>query len=273
MNDFEAKLWQRLSDFEIAPGASLAFADRLAAENGWTGAFARRVVVEYKRFLLLAVTAGHSVTPSDAVDQAWHLHLAYTESYWRDLCESVLRRALHHGPTRGGDAEDRRFREAYDATRASYRRTFGSAPPDDVWPPASVRFADARRFRRVDTSAFVLIPRARLRAAGGLLAVAVGLAGCAWLAAGDDGGLSLAGAVVFYLVLIGIAVATIRWINRRAGPKSRAARRRTTSRNSSCGSCGASTDGCSSSHSSSGGCASDGGSSGCGSSGCGGGGD
>ncbi|MEK6230809.1 MAG: hypothetical protein N2A42_03075 [Luteolibacter sp.] len=35
-------------------------------------------MTEYKRFVALAMLAGHPVTPSEEVDQAWHLHLVYT---------------------------------------------------------------------------------------------------------------------------------------------------------------------------------------------------
>ena len=77
MTDFRSDpLWQRIEAFRLGdPAAPLTFTRRLARENGWTQAFARRVVAEYKRFCYLAARAGHPVTPSDQADQAWHLHL------------------------------------------------------------------------------------------------------------------------------------------------------------------------------------------------------
>ena len=82
--------------FAIIPSdpktAALTFADRLARENGWSAAKAARVVDEYRRFCFLAATAGHEVTPSDAVDQAWHLHLTYSRDYWERFCPEVLGR-------------------------------------------------------------------------------------------------------------------------------------------------------------------------------------
>ena len=153
MNPQEDPLWNRLLafDFDIA-GDALTFTRRLARENGWSVGFAGRVVEEYRRFLYLALRAGHPVTPSDAVDQAWHLHLVYSRSYWDDLCAQVLQQPLHHGPTRGGQAEDRRFLGDYEATRSSYRRCFGSAPPADLWPAPEVRFDPKLRWQRVDLS-------------------------------------------------------------------------------------------------------------------------
>jgi hypothetical protein len=73
----------RLEAMQIEPaGAERTFVSRLAEENGWSLGFAARVMTEYRRFLFLAATTDHQVTPSDEVDQAWHLHLAYTRHYW-----------------------------------------------------------------------------------------------------------------------------------------------------------------------------------------------
>ena len=92
------------------------------------------MIAEYKKFVFLAATSPRPVTPSDAVDQAWHLHLLYTESYWSELCGAVLGRPLHHGPTRGGDAEQRKFGDWYAATLERYEHAFGAPPPRDIWP-------------------------------------------------------------------------------------------------------------------------------------------
>lgn len=60
----------------------LTFVGRLARDNGWKPGYAERVYREYLRFVFLAATAGHPVTPSVDVDEVWHLHLCYTRSYW-----------------------------------------------------------------------------------------------------------------------------------------------------------------------------------------------
>lgn len=100
---FTTALWQRLAAHDIGPAeASLSFAARLARENRWREAHADAVIHEYKRFCYLACTAGHEVTPSDAVDQVWHLHLTYSRDYWEVFCPEVLQADLHHGPTAGG---------------------------------------------------------------------------------------------------------------------------------------------------------------------------
>lgn len=163
------------------PGAALSFVARLARENGWSLAHAHRVDREYRRFLFLAATAPHPVTPSDAVDQAWHLHLAYTRSYWEDLCGAILGRPLHHGPTAGGGAEDQRYRAQYAATLDRYRNAFGTPPPRDIWPSLAERFIG--RFVRVDRSRTWIVPRAPLAP----VVVLPMLAGCAVLAANSAG--------------------------------------------------------------------------------------
>jgi uncharacterized protein (TIGR04222 family) len=162
MNDEHVELWDRIRAFDFEdPASSLTFTRRLARENRWSLDHARRVVEEYKRFALLAMFAGHPVTPSDAVDQAWHLHLVYTRSYWDDFCGEVLRKPLHHGPTRGGQAESAKYHDWYARTLDSYLRIFGHEPPADVWPPAAVRFGRDLHFTRINTETHWVVPRPR----------------------------------------------------------------------------------------------------------------
>src|SRR5688572_7963740 len=130
-------IWVALSHYSIgSQGAALTFSDRLARENGWSSDRAARVIEEYKRFCFLAATARHPVTPSDAVDQAWHLHLTYSRDYWERFCPTVLRCALHHEPSEGGAGERQLFFEQYAATLKSYEHAFGQRAPEDLWPKA-----------------------------------------------------------------------------------------------------------------------------------------
>src|SRR5580765_8410529 len=128
-------LWQRIVSFPIdSPGVHLPFSARLAKENGWTPEFTARAIEEYKRFAFLAVAAGHPVSPSDAVDQVWHLHLTYTKNYWKNFCGQTLRRPLHHIPTEGGRREREKFDDWHQKTLDSYRKQFDAAPRLDCWP-------------------------------------------------------------------------------------------------------------------------------------------
>ncbi len=177
-------LLRRIEEFAIdgTEPPALPFAARLARENGWTRARADRAVREYKRFVYLAVTAGHPVCPSEDVDEAWHLHLTYTRSYWKRFCGEVLGRPLHHDPTRGGPAEADKHHRMYEQTLKAYRQAFGADPPADVWPPAAERFADPARHVRVDRAENWVVPKKGLRrvtAAAGLTAAALVFAtGC-----------------------------------------------------------------------------------------------
>src|SRR5688572_22064054 len=106
MNDQQTALMDRLQAYELDDiGARLSFSKRLARDNAWSETYALHVIEEYKRFAFLAVAAGHPVTPSDQVDQVWHMHLIYSRAYWEDFCPNVLQTPLHHGPTKGGQQE------------------------------------------------------------------------------------------------------------------------------------------------------------------------
>ena len=154
---------RQILTFEIDEGVpELSFRDRLARENGWTKGYAGRVIDEYLRFVCLAMVSGHVVTPSDQVDQAWHLHLTYTRSYWDRLCGDVLKRPLHHGPTRSGSAESIKYHDLYERTLASYEKIFGDAPPADIWPPANIRFGIDLSHVRLNTRRHWVIPKPRL---------------------------------------------------------------------------------------------------------------
>ena len=225
------EIHRRLIDFELDdPAARFTFTQRLARENGWSAARAARVVLEYKRFLFLAVAAGHPVTPSDAVDQAWHLHLTYTESYWHGLCRDVLGRPLHHGPTRGGTAEAVKFHDWYARTLASYRRLLGAEPPRDIWPPPAARFG-RERWVRVDTRRSWVIPKPRLSRSTALAGLALAASGCA-------GGFFLGWSQLLVLVLV-VAILLYAFSQVQTG-QTQAARKRADGTGGGGGGCGGS---------------------------------
>jgi hypothetical protein len=159
-NNEQNYLYERLRQWHPDDSqADFPFSRRLARENGWTHSYARCVIEEYKRFVFLAVHAGHPVTPSGPVDQAWHLHLTFTRSYWEDLCETILHQPLHHTPTKGGRKEGEKFEALYNQTVQSYRRFFNAEPPDDIWPAPTGRFAEARHQRWINTRQYWVVPK------------------------------------------------------------------------------------------------------------------
>jgi uncharacterized protein (TIGR04222 family) len=222
--DAERALWARIAAHPFAdPTQGLDFRRRLAREQGWAPAEADAVIGEYRRFCFLACVAGHPVTPSDEVDQVWHLHLTCTEDYWLRFCPEVLRQSLHHGPTRGGPAEDRRYREQYAATLAAYERAFGP-PPERWWPGTRERFARPDRWVRVDRARHWLLPKPTPRRVLG-----VGLAAAAWLVSAGLAGSAHAQAnpldwtagpfLTLYLVLmVVVVVVNALWRRQLRGP-------------------------------------------------------
>ena len=110
-----------------------SFLPRLCRENSWSASHGKAVLAEYRRFLYLAATSPHPVTPSIAVDQAWHLHLIYTRSYWEVLCGEILGKPLHHEPGTGKPEDTVHFAAQYARTQESYRQVFGEEPPSRVW--------------------------------------------------------------------------------------------------------------------------------------------
>lgn len=159
MNDAQTRLWHQLDAFPLdEPESSFPYSRKLARENDWSPAYTLRVIREYRRFVLLAMTAGHPVSPSDAVDQAWHLHLTYTRSYWDGLCRQTLGRPLHHEPSRGGAGETAKFASWYAQTLASYRAIFGEEPPADIWPATA---GPAPQRRRVNLARTWTLPKPR----------------------------------------------------------------------------------------------------------------
>lgn len=259
MTEAGLQLWNRIQAFQLDdPNAAFTFSHRLAAENGWTRTYTLRVLEEYKRFLLLCCISPTPVTPSDAVDQAWHLHLVYTRSYWDELCKQVLQHDLHHGPTKGGKAEAEKFDGMYTLLKDIYYDTFGEHPPEDIWLSNEERF-QKNRFQRINRKDYWLIKKPALRmqpwkpVVTGLIIVGV-------FVKADDSFAFFIPLFVFFVV-----VAIIRSRDKNNGG----------SGGSGCSGCGGiSTEGCGSSHHSSGcggdGCSSggDGCSSGCGGGGC-----
>ncbi len=119
---------------------SFSFTKRLSRENLWHIQHAEKVTREYQKFLYLMATSDFLITPSTDIDQAWHLHLCYTRSYWNDFCHELVGKEIHHEPTKGGKAEDSKFHQAYLDTLQRYQEEFGTLPPADVWPDVKERF-------------------------------------------------------------------------------------------------------------------------------------
>ena len=163
MNTQQKELYQNIQKFSLDDSdAVLSFTQRLAKDNGWTIEYTQRVINEYKKFAFLAMIAGHPVSPSSQVDQAWHLHLTYTHSYWDEFCGKILHKSLHHNPSSGGYGEQEKYRRWYNETLISYEKIFHELPPIDIWPPSNIRFAQNVQHQRINTRGYWIIPKPSL---------------------------------------------------------------------------------------------------------------
>lgn len=95
-------------------------------------------------------------------DQAWHLHLTYTQSYWGHLCRDILQKEIHHHPTQGGAAEASKFNDYYSLTHQLYKTVFGIDPPADIWQNNQIRFTDVN-FQRVNKNNYWLIRKSKIK--------------------------------------------------------------------------------------------------------------
>lgn len=155
--DFE--LWDKIKEFELDdPNSAFCFSQRLARENNWSIEYTIRTIHEYKKFIYMLCIAEHSLTPSDQVDQVWHLHLIYTQSYWKEMCQDILKREIHHGPTKGGNTESEKYSDLYEKTLLLYQREFQREAPSDIWPSSSKRFK-MLRFQRINRGLYWLIKK------------------------------------------------------------------------------------------------------------------
>lgn len=135
-------LWNRIrdwplpwrGDWDYGQGAFRGrkcerFEDNLAMAGDWTDDSAARVTGAYRRFLYLKALTGETLTPSDCIDRAWHLHLEFAPDY--ATFERAVGRAIPHrrGLTR------RESEAAYVRGRALWRQEFDRDPDPDIWPP------------------------------------------------------------------------------------------------------------------------------------------
>jgi uncharacterized protein (TIGR04222 family) len=148
MLDCQRDFYRRIQSYALDdPSHEMGFVWHLMRLTSWSRECCLRAMEEYKKFAFLAAVAGHSVVPSDQVDQVWHLHLLDSKAYWEDFCPNVLGLKLHHRPARGGSQERESMHRLYRVTIDRYRQFFGE-PPLDLWPPADLRFgSDLRRQR------------------------------------------------------------------------------------------------------------------------------
>ena len=140
------ELWNKILAFDFdSPAAEYGFSIRLASENYWTKEFTGQAILEYRKFMYLAATSDFMVSPSEIVDNVWHQHLIFTQSY-QDFC-SLLGKQVQHIPSTHNKSDFQKFKQAKERTIQFYERDFGQQPPN-IWGCndmfESLRLAKAR---------------------------------------------------------------------------------------------------------------------------------
>lgn len=208
--------WGTVSKFEVGTGnESFTFLDRLAKENGWSHCYTRQVYLEYLKFMYLAASSNTTVTPSEDVDQVWHMHLCYTRSYWHDLCRDVLGKDIHHGPTQGGAVERAKYDACYETTLHLYEETFGEPAPVSIWPNLRERFNTKNEYLRVNRRHTFVYSK---KTCGlGLLGIgAILLAGCSQTV-GRSFQKDPVGSILIAAVCLYVGYRILRWLIKHGG--------------------------------------------------------
>ena len=126
--------WEKISElFGGADAFTKAFADKIARKHEWKKQFCLKAILEYKKFIFLAVVSDFNVTPSKYIDVVWHEHLLFTKAY-RDFCTEIIDYNLDHYPELIPiDEQTEIYKEQYLATIHSYIKEFGMLPPPAIW--------------------------------------------------------------------------------------------------------------------------------------------
>ena len=104
--------------------------EMMQKQMGQNAEMAQRVIEEYRKFLFLAMRAGHQVIPPGPVNDAWMLHLQNAQNYWENLGAMITERPA----AQGVDAKQfASMADAWKMTLESYEKIFGAKPPMDIW--------------------------------------------------------------------------------------------------------------------------------------------
>jgi hypothetical protein len=135
-NQTNAILWQSIQNFTIDDvNASFPFSKKLAKEQKWSTKFTQKAIQAYKKFMYLCCVSPNGASPSKIVDEVWHLHLTYTFNYWDVFCANVLQQKIHHFPTDGSIADNKKYKSWEQNTLHLYEKEFGEKPPSEIWLP------------------------------------------------------------------------------------------------------------------------------------------
>ena len=115
---------------------------------------ANRWLLEYRKFLTMAMCSGSMISPSEQVDQVWHLHMTYTQDY-RAMTEQLLGKPFMHEPSGGGSKDGEKFENIYEETMKFYKELFLEKPPSEIWESTQERF-DQKNFSYIHVNFYRL---------------------------------------------------------------------------------------------------------------------
>jgi len=97
-------------------------------------------IIEYKKFIFLifAFYKDRMMSPSEIVDQVWHLHMQFVQDFQKNVCSINV---IHHFPSKGGSVETKKYTNMYSETLKTYNVYFGP-PPQKIWPSSDARFSE-----------------------------------------------------------------------------------------------------------------------------------
>jgi len=120
-------VWQKVQAFDFdETTAPYTFTMRLAIEKKWTVTFTEDAILEYKKFMYLLAISGESLSPSFIVDEVWHLHLTYSQSY-EAFC-GIFGKVIKHIPANHSTKDKLKLRRSIEKTKALYQLHFGPMP-------------------------------------------------------------------------------------------------------------------------------------------------
>lgn len=180
--NLESEIYKKLQLFKVSTqGDSDIFWQKLKEQTGWSQPFAESAFVEYKRFLFLAATGEERMVPSQVVDSVWHLHLAFSQSYWLEMCRGIFKRDIHHCPSPITKRAKKKDLADYQNTLESYLIVFGEEPSRQFWPrPKELSREKMSRAR---------LPRvfSLLKSKAEYIGIGLGMLAVVSLASGDSG--------------------------------------------------------------------------------------
>ncbi|WP_280154463.1 hypothetical protein [Piscinibacter sp. XHJ-5] len=141
-------LEQTIAAIEALDLAPIKFkATRSEDGYGWSEAYADRMEMSYKRYLILhAKYPEMTLAPDQDTDRFWHMHILDTMKYAAD-CEATFGHFLHHFPYLGlrGEDDAKALDEAFAQMQALYATEFGAnvGEADAAWCAMPGKQADA----------------------------------------------------------------------------------------------------------------------------------